>query len=117
MQLKQDIDDRRTGARLASNVYVQVTLTSDQKTFAGWSDTVSVSGLSLETSMPADSLGQSVLITITFSGKHSNLVINDLEGKVARCDDGVVGISFLYPLEWFVLFPVYQGKMNNERDR
>lgn len=117
MQLKQDIDDRRTGARLTYNVYVQVTLTSCQTTFSGWSDTVSVSGLSVETDIPSGYLGQAALVTITFSGDHSNLVIDNLEGKVARCSDGVVGISFLHPLEWFVLFPVYQGKMKNDRER
>ncbi len=115
MQFKQDIDDRRIGARLAYRVYVQVTLTSNQTTFDGWSDTVSVSGLSLEAELPPEYLDQPALVTITFSGEHSNLVIDNLKSKVVRCNDGVVGISFLHPLEWFVLFSVYQGKMHSNK--
>lgn len=111
MQLKQDIDDRRNGSRLTYRVHVTVTLLSDGTTFKGWSNNVSVSGLGLDAAIPTKYQDQDCLVHIVFPGESSKLIIDDVHGQVVRCSTASSGISFVKPLEWFVLFPVYQGKM------
>ena len=111
MQLKQDIDDRRNGSRLTYRVHVTVTLLSDGITFQGWSNNVSISGLALDAEIPEKYQDQECIVHIVFPGESSKLIIDDVHGQVVRCSTSSSGISFLNPLEWFVLFPVYQGKM------
>lgn len=111
MQLKQDIDDRRNGSRLTYKVHVTVTLLSDKKIFQGWSNNVSVSGLAMDADIPEIYQDQECIVSIVFPGEYSKLVIDDVHGRMVRCSTPSSGISFISPLEWFVLFPVYQGKM------
>lgn len=111
MQLKQDFDDRRNGSRLTYRVHVTVTLLSDKNIFQGWSNNVSVSGLAIDVEIPEKYQNQECIVHIVFPGESSKLIIDDVHGQVVRCSTASSGISFLSPLEWFVLFPVYQGKM------
>ncbi len=111
MQLKQDTDDRRNGSRLTYRVYVTITLLSDKKIFQGWSNNVSVSGLALDAEIPGKYQDQECSVNIVFPGEFSKLIIDEVHGQIVRCSTPSSGISFSSPLEWFVLFPVYQGKM------
>ena len=111
MQLKQDIDDRRNGSRLTYRVHVTVTSLADGQSFQGWSNNVSVSGLAIDAEIPEKYQDQECIVHIVFPGEYSKLIIDDVHGKIVRCSTPSSGISFVSPLEWFVLFPVYQGKM------
>ncbi len=113
MQLKQSLDDRRNAVRLTYRVHVTVTLEVDGTECEGWSSNVSVAGMALDFEIPEQFHEQECRVRILFPGQHSDLVIEKLQGKVIRSDKKSAAISFIRPLEWFLLFPVYQNKLAN----
>lgn len=113
MQFKQDIDDRRTGVRLRFSTLVYLRPSGSKDVFEGESMDVSVSGMVVDCLVPSNLLNNKCSIKIVFPGTHSNLIIEDLEGTLVRTGDELTAINFHKPLEWFLLFPVYQTKLSD----
>ncbi len=117
MQFKQDVDDRRKGIRFTFQVKVDVQLKEEDVSFSGLSRDVSVTGLALDVSIPRRYIGMKCMLKVVFEGEHSNLAIESLEGVIARADEEVTAVAFHHPLEWFLLFPAYQGKLHQVMQR
>lgn len=113
MQFKQDIDDRRTGVRLRFSTLVYLRPSGSNDVFEGESMDVSVSGMVVDCPVPPNLLNSNCNIKIVFPGTHSNLIIQDLKGTFVRAGDDVTAVTFQKPLEWFLLFPVYQTKLSD----
>ena len=116
MDLKLELNDRRNAVRLTFRVHVTILIDEDGSVFKGWSSNVSVAGVAIDFEIPGQFLQQKCRVRILFPGEYSNLVIEDLEGIVIRGDKSSAAISFLRPLEWFLLFPVYQSKLQPTAD-
>ncbi|WP_028579875.1 PilZ domain-containing protein [Desulfogranum japonicum] len=117
MQFKQNVDDKRQGIRFTFQIKVKVQIEEHDISFTGLTSDVSVTGLALDVSVSKRYLGMQCMISIIFHGKHSNLVIDSLKGIIVRVDEHVTAVNFIQPLEWFLLFPAYQGKMNQVMQR
>lgn len=113
MQFKQDINDRRTGVRLRFSTLVYLTPAESTEVYEGESMDVSVSGMVVDCVVPQNLCNSNCNIKIVFPGTHSNLIIEDLMGTLVRTDDDLTAINFHKPLEWFLLFPVYQTKLSD----
>jgi len=53
-------------------------------------------------------------IEIILEGKHSQLSIKNLSGRIIRNDDDGVAVRFDERLEWFALVPLYFHKLREE---
>lgn len=113
MQFKQGLDDRRTGVRLRFSTLVYLQPSGCEEVYQGESMDVSVSGMVVDCMLPENLINTDCSIKIVFPGSHSNLIIQDLTGKLVRSSNGGTGITFHKPLEWFLLFPVYQTKLSD----
>lgn len=67
---------------------------------------VSISGLYVRCAQ-ALPVGTPCTIRIRVNGNHSNLVLEELHGAVVRQDRQGLAIQFASPMEWFVLFKIY----------
>lgn len=67
---------------------------------------ISISGMYVETdtSIAADSICD---IRIVIRGKHSRLILDDIQGVVIRNDEKGFAVKFTSDMEWFVLFKIY----------
>ncbi|MBU0945659.1 MAG: PilZ domain-containing protein [Proteobacteria bacterium] len=52
-------------------------------------------------------------IQIFIKGKHSDLILDDIEGEVVREGEGGMAIRFTSNMEWFVLFTIYSQYARN----
>ncbi len=114
MQLKQGLDDHRTGVRLDFMAEVVLTMEESDIFFQGKSINVSVSGLVMTGTMDLEYLQKKCKIKIIFPGHFSKLTIEDLEGIISRIDGNNIAVTFKEPLEWFLVFPVYQNKVHQD---
>ncbi|WP_028582897.1 PilZ domain-containing protein [Desulfogranum mediterraneum] len=114
MQFKQDINDRRTGVRIQTPAQVKVQPKGATEVFVSTASDVSVSGLAMVNGLPKEFLGQPCFLQIVFRGEHSRLVIDQLAGEIVRTTHPAA-ISFAKPLEWLLLFTVYQKKLSQAR--
>ncbi len=112
MNFKQNLNDRRNAVRLTFRVHVTIIPEDDENIFEGWSNNVSIAGVALDFKIPERFHQQRCQVRILFPGEYSNLVIEELKGIIIRGDKASTAISFLRPLEWFLLFPVYQNKLS-----
>lgn len=111
MEFKQSVDDRRTGVRLNFHVQVSVLPEKMEHSYQGVSDNVSVSGLVFKAELPPTLVKTPCSVNILFPGSHSNLVIQGLAATLVRVEEREAAVAFDKPLEWFLLFPVYQRKL------
>lgn len=67
---------------------------------------ISISGMYVRAGqlLPA---GAFCTIVIKITGKHSTLLLEDIQGQVVRQDTEGLAIHFASPLEWFVVFKIY----------
>lgn len=61
-------------------------------------------------------VGISCTIEIIVTGKHSRLLLDDIQGEVVRQDEHGVAIHFTSRMEWFVLFNVYKHYCRQEME-
>jgi len=73
---------------------------------------ISISGMyvELEQKLP---FGTVCSIQILITGKHSRLILDDIQGEVVREEEGGVAIRFTSNMEWFVLFKIYTQYARN----
>ncbi|NOQ46211.1 MAG: hypothetical protein GQ559_06000 [Desulfobulbaceae bacterium] len=110
MPFKQDINDKRKGIRLDFVTDVVVMLPDYDRAFHGRTCNICISGMLVECEdMPT--VHSPCSIQIVIPGRNSRLLIDDLTGTVVRTKDGRTTIVFTEPLEWLLLFHVYQHKL------
>ncbi len=114
MQFKQDINDKRNSIRLDFKVPVELYCAETDSMLTGELVNLSVHGMLVEVDgdVPGLTVGSRIdcKARIIFPGKGSSLMIDNLETSIARVDENKLGLQFSEPLEWFLLFNVYQGK-------
>jgi hypothetical protein len=114
MQFKQDINDKRNSIRLDFKLPVEITCAESGACLRGVMVNLSVHGMLVQ--LPQADLSAVVgtkrlcLARIIFKGRGSNLMIDKLESTIVRIEGNRVGLAFIEPLEWFLLFNVYKGK-------
>lgn len=61
-------------------------------------------------------MGTDCTIEIKVSGKHSRLLLEDIQGEVVRQDEHGIAIHFTSKMEWFVLFNIYTHYCRQETE-
>ena len=114
VQFKQDVNDKRNSIRLDFKVPVELYCAETDSRLTGELINLSVHGMLVEVAeeLPSLAVGSRIdcKARIIFPGKGSSLMIDNLETSIARVDVNKLGLQFSEPLEWFLLFNVYQGK-------
>lgn len=67
---------------------------------------ISISGMYVRVDQ-ALPMGTVCTMAIKVTGKHSCLVLEDIDSEVVRQDKQGVAIRFTSPMEWFILFKIY----------
>ncbi len=62
-------------------------------------------------------VGTACTMEIRVTGKHSGLLLEDIQGEVVRQDREGVGIHFTSQMEWFVLFTIYTHYCRQEMEK
>ncbi|MBT8334337.1 MAG: PilZ domain-containing protein [Desulfobacterales bacterium] len=108
--------DRRVSFRIpfASSAVCHV-VGADQE-YGGTLRDISITSLFLETD-DCREVGNICDLDIVLEGKHSRLVIENVNGRIIRRDDTGVAISFDEHLEWFNLMPLYFHKMRDQSQK
>lgn len=52
-------------------------------------------------------VGTACTMEIRVTGKHSRLLLEDIEGEVVRQEEQGIGIQLTFRMEWIVLFTIY----------
>lgn len=73
---------------------------------------ISISGMYVELEQRF-SLGMICSIRIFIKGRHSRLVLDEIQGEVIRVEEGGMAIRFTSHMEWFVLFNIYSQYAGN----
>jgi hypothetical protein len=114
MQFKQDINDKRKSIRIDFKVPVDLYNTESDSWLSGELENLSVHGMLVQlqddTTRVAVGTKGNFIARIVFPGKGSSLIIDNLQIRVVRIENNMVGLEFNEPLEWFLLFNVYKGK-------
>jgi len=105
--------DRRVSFRIpfASSAVCHVAATDQE--YGGTLRDISITSLFMETDKCRD-VGDKCDLDIVLEGKHSRLVIENVNGRIIRRDDNGVAITFDEHLEWFNLMPLYFHKMRDQ---
>lgn len=99
-------EERRTAFRMDVVSKVVCTLKAGDVTISGPIRDISIAGLYVETNKRA-ALGTGFDVQIVLSGRHSEMILGSMTGKVARTDDNGLAITFDERFEWFAMVPVY----------
>jgi len=114
MQFKQSIDDKRNSIRLDFRVPVELYCAESDSMLKGELENLSVHGMlvQMQDDIPSNAVDRQLncRARIVFPGKGSSLMIDDLQTTIVRFENDQLGLEFSEPLEWFLLFNVYQAK-------
>ena len=106
-----DKDDRRDAARINFVADVTVKLNPQDKIIQGRLQNLSIEGMSLSTNeiLPE---GSPCTVEILVKDRNSDLVINNIEAEVVRCENEgeELALKFRHHFEWLALFHVYSSK-------
>lgn len=98
--------ERRDAFRMDVVSKAECRLTSNDLIISGPITDISIAGLYLETTerpVPDTEFD----IEIVLNGKHSQMVIGSMTGKVVRTDEFGLAITFDQRFEWFAMVPLY----------
>lgn len=98
--------DRRVSFRLDVASRTVCYLTSGGVTISGPLRDISVDGLYVVTSEKPE-IGTGYDIEIAIVGKHSQIVVGSMTGKITRIDDTGLVVGFDEKFEWFAMVPLY----------
>ena len=114
MQFKLDKDDRRSNIRVDFKTPVQIAFPESSQVVKGILINLSMSGMLVELDDDAryneSGNQENCTAELLFSGNGSKLLIHELQSTVARIQGNRIALEFDKPLEWFLLFCVYQDK-------
>ena len=98
--------DRRRSFRMDVASRTVCYLTSGDVTISGPVRDISVNGLYVVTSEKPE-IGTGYNIEIVIVGKHSQIILGSMTGKVTRTDDTGLVVGFDEKFEWFAMVPLY----------
>ena len=67
---------------------------------------ISIAGIYVETHQRPEP-GSAFEIEIVLSGKHSQMILGSMTGKVVRSDEQGLALTFDQRFEWFAMVPLY----------
>lgn len=105
-------DDRRQCTRTPFITMVLITTGLEDLEVEADLQDISISGMYVELEQSL-SLGTICSIQILIKGKHSRLILDDIQGEVVRAEEKGVAIRFTSNMEWFVLFKIYTQYARN----
>jgi hypothetical protein len=73
---------------------------------------ISIAGLFVETAARPE-LGARFDVEIVLNGKHSQMILGSMTGRVIRIDDSGLAIIFDQRFEWFAMVPLYFNTPSN----
>jgi hypothetical protein len=107
------LDERRISVRMPFVSEGFCIVHDTNRKYCGTLRDISITGLFMEMDNGSEA-GRKCEIEIIFKGKHSRLLIEDLDGIVSRKDENGIAVQFDERLEWFVLIPLYFHKMQGQ---
>ncbi len=76
---------------------------------------ISIAGLYVETHQRPEP-GTAFEVEIVLSGKHSQMILGSMTGKVVRTDDRGLALTFDERFEWFAMVPLYFHTASDHSD-
>ena len=114
MALKNDFRDERRSFRVDFRIPVRITLPDSKTILDANLENVSVHGMLVDledaSSQPDCNCQDICSVQLIFPGNGSRLIIDELESKIIRFENGQISFEFIEPLDWFLLFNVYKSK-------
>lgn len=98
--------ERRGAFRMDVVSKAECRLKIDDLTICGPIKDISIAGLYLETAERPET-DTEFDVEIVLSGKHSQMIIGSMKGKVVRTDEYGLAITFDQRFEWFAMVPLY----------
>ncbi len=107
----QDKEDRREAVRINFVADVTVKLNPEGRSIQGRLRDLCIDGMSLTTAGTLPE-GAPCQVEILVRDRNSQLIINNIEAEVVRCDNErkEMGLRFRHHFEWLVLFHIYSSK-------
>lgn len=102
----ENFHERRKGTRTPFVTRAYLVFADGQTDLEGELQDISIFGMFVETAGEVV-VGSSCSIRIAITARNSRLVIDGIEGVIARNGGRGVGIQFTSNMEWFVIFKVY----------
>jgi hypothetical protein len=100
------VDERRAAFRMDVLSKAVCYLKAEGVMISGPIKDISIAGLYLETHERPEP-GSAFEVEIVLSGKHSQMILGSMTGKVVRIDDNGLAITFDQRFEWFAMVPLY----------
>jgi PilZ domain len=112
--LNPQVNDWKTSSSIDFITNVVLTLPDQDVVISGRTENLSISGLFMQPLLLENSftIGEPCTIKIMLHGERSNLIIDDLGGKIVSCYEQCVGVRFNERLEWYALFHIFEKKVN-----
>ena len=98
--------DRRAAFRMDVVSKAVCNLKAGDVTISGPIRDISIAGLYVETEERAEP-GTGFAVQIVLNGRHSQMTLGSMTGKVVRIDDKGMAITFDERFEWFAMVPLY----------
>ena len=100
------VDERRAAFRMDVVTQAVCYLKAEGIMISGPIRDISIAGLYVETHERPEP-GARFDVEIVLSGKHSQMILGSMTGRVVRADDGGLAIIFDQRFEWFAMVPLY----------
>ena len=117
MKFKQDLNEKRGSVRIDFKIPVEIFCPETDTLLKGSLVNMSINGMLLEFdsgTLPVVADKREICMArLTFQGKSSKLMIDELQFTLVRSGTNMLALKFSEPLEWFLLFTVYKNKMIN----
>jgi len=106
------LDERRVSVRMLFVSTVSCRVVGVDKQFIGKLRDISITGLFMDM-LDCPGVGKKCVVSVTFMGEHSRLIIDDICGVIARKTEEGWAVRFDQRLEWFALIPIYFRKVHD----
>ena len=117
MKFKQDLSEKRGSVRIDFKIPVEIFCPETDTSLKGVLVNLSINGMLLELdggTLPVVADKRKICMArLTFQGKSSKLMIDELQFTLVRSENNMLALKFSEPLEWFLLFTVYKNKQIN----
>ena len=100
------VDERRASFRIDVVTKAVCFLKTEGVMISGPIRDISIAGLYVETAERPE-LGTRFDVEIVLNGKHSQMILGSMTGRVVRIDDSGLAIIFDQRFEWFAMVPLY----------
>ncbi len=100
------VDERRASFRIDVVTKAVCFLKAEGVMISGPIRDISIAGLYMETSERPEP-GTRFDVEIVLNGKHSQMILGSMTGRVVRIDESGLAIIFDQRFEWFAMVPLY----------